>query len=201
MNFFAPYRCESIIVYYCFDRARLFWPNAQCHLQGLYKLFLHLMRALCFCIIMISYLVFLLFILSIRNYMIFLVQFGINKCISNFPKITNCTNFVSLWKNLLVFTYFKLHSKSCDYLYLFLVSLITFLFFLFNPIPSFNHSSTCSFIRSSHLFCICLSIHLPAYPPIHPVRGSITHAHVHACILFGSIIRVFSYSCIHVPVC
>ena len=37
---------------------RLFWPNAQCHFLGLNKIFLHLMRALCFCIIMISYLVF-----------------------------------------------------------------------------------------------------------------------------------------------
>ena len=54
-------------------------------------------------------------ILLIRNHMIFLVQFGI--------KTTNCTrptgscNFVSLWKNLLVLIYSKLHSKSCDYLY------------------------------------------------------------------------------------
>ena len=38
--------CENIIVYYCFDRTRLFWPNAPCHLLGLNKLFLHLMRAL-----------------------------------------------------------------------------------------------------------------------------------------------------------
>ena len=37
---------------------RLFWPNAQCHLLGLNKIFLHLMRALCFCIFMIGYLVF-----------------------------------------------------------------------------------------------------------------------------------------------
>ena len=37
---------------------QLFWPNAQCHSHGLNKLFLHLMCALCFCIIMISYLIF-----------------------------------------------------------------------------------------------------------------------------------------------
>ena len=43
-----------IIEYYCFDRTRLFWQNAQCHMQGLNKLFLHLIRTLCLCIIMIS---------------------------------------------------------------------------------------------------------------------------------------------------
>ena len=57
--------------------------------------------------------------------MICLVQFGINKHLSIFSKTTNCTrpkgscNFVSLWKNLLVLIYSKLHSKSCDYLYKF----------------------------------------------------------------------------------
>ena len=56
--FFKPQRCENIIVYYCFDCMRLFWPNAQSHLQGLNKLFLHSMCVLCFCIIMISYLIF-----------------------------------------------------------------------------------------------------------------------------------------------
>ena len=45
----------------------------------------------------------------------FLVQFGINKHLLIFSKTTN---FVSLWKNLLVLIYSKLHSKSCDYLYL-----------------------------------------------------------------------------------
>ena len=42
----------------------------------------------------------------------FLVQFGINKHLLIFSKTTN---FVSL---LLVLIYSKLHSKSCDYLYL-----------------------------------------------------------------------------------
>ena len=28
-NFLVPYRCENIIEYYCLDRTRLFWPNAQ----------------------------------------------------------------------------------------------------------------------------------------------------------------------------
>ena len=62
-------------------------------------------------------------ILLTRNHMIFLVQFGINKHLLIFSKTTNCTrptgscNFVSLWKNLLVLIYSKLHSKSCDYLY------------------------------------------------------------------------------------
>ena len=28
-NFFVPYRCENIIEYYCLDRTRSFWPNAQ----------------------------------------------------------------------------------------------------------------------------------------------------------------------------
>ena len=62
-------------------------------------------------------------ILFTRNQMIFLVQFGINKHLLIFSKTTNCTrptgscNFVSLWKNLLVLIYSKLHSKSCDYLF------------------------------------------------------------------------------------
>ena len=47
--------------------------------HGLNKLFLHLMRALCFCIVMISYLVFFSCISLIRNHVIFLVLFGINK--------------------------------------------------------------------------------------------------------------------------
>ena len=37
LNFLAPQRCKNIIVYYCFDRTRLFRPNAQFHLQGLNK--------------------------------------------------------------------------------------------------------------------------------------------------------------------
>ena len=43
-------------------------------------------------------------ILLIRNHMIFLVQFGLNKPLLIFSKITNCTrltgscNFVSIWK-------------------------------------------------------------------------------------------------------
>ena len=53
LNFFATWRCEDIITYYCFNRTLLFWPNA-----GLNKLFLHLMRALCLCLILISHLVF-----------------------------------------------------------------------------------------------------------------------------------------------
>ena len=63
-------------------------------------------------------------VLLISNHMIFLVQFGINKHLYIFSKTTNCTrptgpcNFVGLWKNLLVLIYSKLHSKSCDYLYL-----------------------------------------------------------------------------------
>ena len=62
-------------------------------------------------------------VLLISNHMIFLVQFGINKHLQIFLKTANCTrptgscNFVSLWKNLLVLIYSKLHSKPCDYLY------------------------------------------------------------------------------------
>ena len=84
--------------------------------------FLHLMRAL----LMFNYdkpsRIFPCILLT-RNHMIFLVQFGINKHLLIFSKTTNCTrptgscNFVSLWKNLLVLIYSKLHSKSCDYLY------------------------------------------------------------------------------------
>ena len=68
-------------------------------------------------------------ILLTRNHMIFLVQFGINKHLLIFSKTTNCTrptgscNFGSLSKNLLVFIYSKLLSKSCDYLYEFLTLL------------------------------------------------------------------------------
>ena len=55
--------------------------------------------------------------------MIFLVQFAINKHMLIFSKTTNCTrptgssNFVGLWKNLLMLIYSKLLSKSCDYFY------------------------------------------------------------------------------------
>ena len=63
-------------------------------------------------------------ILLTGNQMIFLVQFGINKHSWIFSKTTNCTrptgwyNFVSLWKNLLLLIYSKLHSKWFDYLYI-----------------------------------------------------------------------------------
>ena len=55
--------------------------------------------------------------------MIFLVQFAINKHVLIFSKTTNYTrptgssNFVGLWKNLLMLIYSKLLSKSCDYFY------------------------------------------------------------------------------------
>ena len=29
LNLIAPSRCKNVIVYYCFDRTRLFWPNTQ----------------------------------------------------------------------------------------------------------------------------------------------------------------------------
>ena len=48
-----------------------------------------------------------------RNHMIFLEQFGMNKHLLIFSKTTS---FVSLWKSLRVLIYSKLHSKSCDYL-------------------------------------------------------------------------------------
>ena len=83
--------------YHCFTR--LFWSNAQSHLQGLNKLFLYLMRAFCFCIITISYLVF------------FHVY-----CWYAITWFFSC-NFVGLWKLLLVLIYSKFHSRSCDYLY------------------------------------------------------------------------------------
>ena len=95
----------------CFDRT-----------HGLNKLFLHLMRAL---LLLNHDKLSPIFscILLIRNHMIFLVQFGINKRLLVFSKTTNCTrptgscNFVSLWNNLLVLIYSKLYSKSCDCLY------------------------------------------------------------------------------------
>ena len=101
--------CQSIIAYYYFDRTRLFWPNAQCHLQGLNKLFFHLMHALCFCIIMMSYLIFFWCILLIRYHMIF--SCNLEALVNFFSKTTNCTslwcNFVSLWKNFLLLIYSK----------------------------------------------------------------------------------------------
>ena len=39
------------------------------------------------------------------------------KICTNFTQPTGLCNFVSLWKNLLVLIYSKLHLKSCDYLY------------------------------------------------------------------------------------
>ena len=62
LNFFAPKRYENVIVYFCFDSTRLFQPNAQCHSQGLNKSFLQC--ALCFCIIIISYLVVFMYIIN-----------------------------------------------------------------------------------------------------------------------------------------
>ena len=47
---------------------RLFWPNTQCHLQDLNKLFLHLIHALCFCIIMISYFIFFIHITNVWSH-------------------------------------------------------------------------------------------------------------------------------------
>ena len=113
LNFFAP-----ITAYYFLDRTRLFWPNARFE-QTILALDA---RAL----LMLNYdkpsRIFSCLLLT-RNHMIFLVQFGINKHLLIFSKTTNCTrptgscNFVSLWKNLLVLIYSKLHLKSCDYLY------------------------------------------------------------------------------------
>ena len=92
LNFFAPYRCENIIVYYCFyqtasrlgqfwkilktlvqlilnstwphvitytNRTRLFWPNVQVWIN-----YFCIWCALCFCVIMISYLVFFQYIIN-----------------------------------------------------------------------------------------------------------------------------------------
>ena len=63
---------------------RLFWPNAQCHFLGLNKIFLHLMRALCFCIIMISYLVFF------HLYYCYVITWFFS---SNLEKISACNFF------------------------------------------------------------------------------------------------------------
>ena len=72
-----------IYIYIFLDRTQLFWPNAQCHLQGLNKLFLHLMRAL---LLHNNDRLSLIFscMLLIRNHKIFLVQFEIN-CVNWFP--------------------------------------------------------------------------------------------------------------------
>ena len=81
-----------LIVRGCFDQT-----------HGLSKLFLHVMRAFCLCLIMIGHLVIFSSILITRNHnMIFLVEFEINKHLLIFSKTTDCTrptgscNFVSL---------------------------------------------------------------------------------------------------------
>ena len=62
-------------------------------------------------------------ILLIRNHIIFLVQFGINKQLLVFqrPPIARTLRaravLLAFEKNLLVLIYSKLHSKPCDYLY------------------------------------------------------------------------------------
>ena len=76
--------------------------------------------------------------------MTFLVQFEINKHLKIFSKTTNCThptgscNFGRLLKNLLVLIYFKLHSKSCDYVYLIIV--LSFDHCSFDQLKLSNHS-------------------------------------------------------------
>ena len=93
-----------MIVRDCFDRT-----------HGLNKLFLHLIRALCLCLIMISHLVIFPCILLTRNHMIFLVKFGNKQALVNFFKdhkllvfkkiysclfIPNCTqNYVITYTN------------------------------------------------------------------------------------------------------
>ena len=62
------------------------------------------MRALCFCVIMISYLAFFMYI---SNHMIFLQQFGINEHLLIFSRTTNCTHPTGSC-NLLVLIYSKL---------------------------------------------------------------------------------------------
>ena len=60
-------------------RNLLIWLNACWYLQGLNKLFLHVIHPRCFWITMICYLAIFSWILLISNHVIFLVQFGINK--------------------------------------------------------------------------------------------------------------------------
>ena len=78
-----PWLVNNTYIYIFFDRTRLFWPNARCHLQGLNKLFLHLMRAL---LLHNNDRLSRIFscMLLIRNHIIFLVQFEIN-CVNWFP--------------------------------------------------------------------------------------------------------------------
>ena len=95
-------RCNSkislhiivLIVHGCFDRT-----------HGMNKLFLHLMRRLCLCLIIYDgpFRIFPCMLLT-RNHMIFLVQFVITKHLLIFSKTTNCTrptgscNFVTVKK-------------------------------------------------------------------------------------------------------
>ena len=121
--------------------------------------FLHLVRALCLCLDYDRPSRIFPCLLLTRNHMIFLVQFGINKHLLIFSKTTNCTrptgscNFVSLWKNLLVLIYSKLHSKSCDYLYKYMSfagctpQCLAILELLFYPATNINLSALANFYR------------------------------------------------------
>ena len=82
LNFFAPLRCENIIVYYCLtERTTSFALDARVLLLHSYDKLSHIFSC----------------ILLIRNQNIYLVQFGIHKHSSIISKTTNC-NFVSLRK-------------------------------------------------------------------------------------------------------
>ena len=113
-------------------------------------------------------------ILLTRNHMIFLVQFGINKHLLIFSKTTNCTrptgscNFVSLWKNLLVLIYSKLHSKSRDYLYetctfICFISVLT----LASNIHNWQHEAVCP---SYHPFLFRYSLTFSFFCKLHYLR-------------------------------
>ena len=114
LNFFAPQRCENIIVYYYFDRTRLFWPNAQCHLQGLNKLFLHLMRAPYLCIII--------------NRMIFSRAIWNKRSLVKFSDLIFCTH---LLYGFLIFWHvsFALHRKQLHSIFAIFFSFANFFFF------------------------------------------------------------------------
>ena len=89
LNFFCTlmmWRYHGILLFWlyaavlmvrsCFD-----WTHS------LIKLFLYMMCVLCLCLFMMSYLVFFhVFLLTTRNHIIFLVQFGINKYLLIFLK-------------------------------------------------------------------------------------------------------------------
>ena len=115
---------------------RLFWPNAQCHFLGLNKIFLHLMRALCFCIIMISYLVFF------HLYYCYVITWFFS---SNLEKISACNFFQrplvtrACRARAILLVFEKIYSPNCTRNHV--ITYTSHLTVRFNVLPSEKASS------------------------------------------------------------